>query len=260
MYTESDIIKEYKEIYHDLLDYEKLKKVLPTLNFLNKNVNFDEIELLNTIDVLFDFCDNSLLNKINNETITLLIKILGTNNLKNKILYFPILLKHLLFPYNLNKCNNEFDIIVFLSQFDFFTDLMCINLNKKNLELVKKYNVELYELIKNYKIIIKEYENSQLYKKISLNDKLVINATLSHLKTILYFNLSLFDYKYELMYKVFNNIITNYIGYLYECCQYDIYSDTINLKIDPHNILNEYKLCYDLINQEYNESIKKKRM
>ena len=259
MYSEKNILEIYKKNFEKEVDSHKVKNILPKIYLITKNYSMDEIDLLNIVDTLIEFNDNNMLDKINEETIKLLKTITASNDIKEDVPYFSLLLKHLLLPFYLNKCDSSYNLSVFLNQFDCLTDLMSINLDDNELEIVKKYNLELYELVKNYKLVINDYENSDLYKYSSLNDKLVINTTLSHLKTMLYFNLSMFEYKYELVKKVFNNIISNYVDYLYECSQYDIYSDSINLRINPKNVLNEYKLCFDLIKQEYNPPIKIKR-
>lgn len=83
---------------------------------------------------------------------------------------------------------------------------------------------------------------------------MIINSTLSHLTTILYFCLDKYDYQYDLLEKVFQNIMNNYQEYLFDCRNYGIYTDSVDLVFNPQNVYNEYVICKDMLDREFESS------
>jgi hypothetical protein len=89
---------------------------------------------------------------------------------------------------------------------------------------------------------------------------MIIDNTLLHLTTLLYLNLDEFDYDYDLLVKVFNKIIDNYIDFAFVCSINEIYKDIDNLNPDNENIINEYLLCKDILKCEFKPAIKVKKI
>ena len=88
---------------------------------------------------------------------------------------------------------------------------------------------------------------------------MIIDNTLLHLTTLLYLNLDKFDYNYDLLVKVSNKIIDNYVDFAFVYSINGIYKDIYNLNPDDENIINEYLLCKDILECEFKPTIKVKK-
>ncbi len=256
MYKVDDLKRIYKEVCDE--DVFDIDEIVDKVNLLVKYFNFDDVEIMMLIDTLIEFKNFNQLDKICDESINLFIKSIGFTEECNELNYIPMLLKHFLLPYNMDKCENECYMSMFLCNFDFLTDTMITQLNDDDYEKLKNYNEELNDLLQVYKKIIKEYEESDFYKYSGVNDKLFINNILSHLKTMLYLNLEYFNYDYNLLDKVFNRIINDYDDFSFEYQVYSQYVDSLE-KGDLKVILNEYNICFNMLKREYNPPIVIKR-
>jgi len=259
-----NIIDFYNEVSDEKIDVNGIMPIIPMMKLVLEKVEFDDIEMLSLIDTLLEFKKLGVLDKINEESLKLLSRVIGNDSgfYEEDKSYFCLRLKHLLVPCSLNKCNplNEVtkddELVKYLAEMDIMLNNMAVELNEDDLKLLKKYNEELFNVLICYKDILRKYENIDVEKTNFISDAIIINSTLSHLASMLYFCLDMYEYRYDLMDKVFERIINNYQEYLFDCRNYDIYTDRTNLIFDPSNIYNEYVICKDMLDKEfYHETV-----
>lgn len=256
MYKKNRIINIYNQISDEKIDYNKLSTILPKLYLILNKVELDEIEVVIIIDVLKEFEKYNLLDKINVESIDLINKIVKKNNINLEgNVYFSETIKHILIPYDKNVCDRDYNIVLFLSEFEILLELIYQNLNKKDLVILDKYNHELYEIVLKYK------EIQNIYKQVVYGD-VILSSYMSHLSSILYFRLDLYEYDYDLMKEVFVRLLNNYQSFIDYCCKLGIqknytriYNDMFYIELEYITSNNMLKYVYD---EKKNEKIKRK--
>ena len=132
MYNQNSIINIYNQISDEMITKKDLLPILPKLYIILNKVRLDNVEITKTIDVLKEFQKNNQLDKVNSETIDLINNIVGND--KNELLgslYYPIVVKHALLPYKLNICDKDYNLMMFLSEFEIFIELCCQSLDNK---------------------------------------------------------------------------------------------------------------------------------
>ena len=144
---------------------------------------------------------------------------------------------------------------MFLSEFEIYMELVRQSLNEKELCILGKYNNELKEIIIKYKEVVK------IYKEYNCND-IMLSYIISHLASMLYFNLDRYNHDYNLIVEVFERIINNHQDFVNYCYQEKIDK---NFNINSFNIedtKNEYiisnKMLEYVYNEKKNEKIKRK--
>ena len=258
MYNKKTILGMYNSINEEKINQQEFLLILPKLYLIINKAKLDEVEILNTIDSLEKIKECGKLDKITPELVDLIIKVTKTNFLSlEDSLYFSDSIKHILLPYNLNVCDNEYNLMKFLSLFEMIIELASIRLNKKELLLLDKYNHELKEVIVKYK------EAWSLYKRCVRND-ILLRSMLSHFAVMLYFNSEEFEYNYDLLPIINENIIENYQAFIDYCCSYEIHKKYYRQDQDIAVDLDiEYIVSYDMLKYLYNylksdEKIKRK--
>lgn len=258
----NNIIKNYNELSDEKIDNDSINPIMPAMELIISKIDFDDIEMLSLIDTLKRFESLGLISKINEESLYLLARVIGNEEsfYDEDKSYFCLRLQHLLIPFNLNKCypeseiTKDAEIVKHLSEMDIMLNNMSLELNDNDFKLLKKYNEELFNILLCYKSIIKQYENIDVENTNFISDGIIINSTLSHLATMLYFCLEKYDYQYDLLEKVFKNIMNNYQEYLFDCRNYGIYTDSVDLVFNPQNVYNEYVICKDMLDKEHESS------
>lgn len=258
MYNQKKIIELYNTICEEKINKQELFTILPKLYLIINKIPMDEVDLINAIDVLIEIRDLNQLDKITPELIDLIIRI--TKNEKINLegtLYFTIILKHIVLPYKINICDKNYNLMLFLSEFEILIDLINIMLNKKDLIILDKYNHELHEIIMKYKEIRK------IYDRYVIND--VILGTMSlHFATMLYFNLDDYDFEYNLISDLFIQLINNYQQFIDYCCSLGIHKNFTRISDNLSGIEMEYIVSNDMLKYIYqknkDEKIKRKEI
>ena len=256
MYNKEKIIKTYNLVSDEEISKSEINVILPKLYLILNNVKLDEVEIINIIDVLRKINEFGLLNNVTVEIIKLIKKVTKYDylNLQGTI-YFSELLKDVILPYNKNICEKEYNLIMFLSEFEIYMELVRQTLNDSELRILSKYNSELTEIIKKYKEVIKQY------KEYNCSD-IMLSYTISHLASMLYFNLDKYNHDYNLIVDVFERIINSHQEFVNYCYQEEINK---NFNINSFNIEDtkkEYiisnKMLEYVYNEKKNEKIKRK--
>lgn len=244
---------------------EELLIILPKIELITGKLDFDEKSIIELIDTLIQFKKLNILETINEETISLLSKSLGNDQglFSEDIPYLCKRLKHILIPSHLNHCDDENNMVPFLIEFDMMINTMIVNFNQNDYIILNKYNSDLCEVLIRYKKILEKYNDG--FDETLISDTIIINTSISRLITMLYFGLKMYDYNFDLVYKVFDKIMNNYDDYLLNCYAYGIYQDIIDRNIqdkektlslfNPENVLNEYLICKDMLDKEFNPPI-----
>ena len=205
--------------------------------------------------LLNELSNNKVINKINDELLDLISRILGN---EDKVIYlediehFISILKNITLPFYKNKCEKKEELSTFLKDFDKMINLMTINLQEKDYEILYKYNKELINVIQEYIKILDIYQFSDG----NISDTKIITATLSHLVVIMYLSMDEYDYDRNVLEKVFLKIINNYEEFLYECRILGYFKEDEELVIDDEQVLKDFTLCSELLKQEYYPPIK----
>ena len=255
MYNKKTILGIYNSVSDEKIDQNELLTILPKLYLIMNKVKMDEIEIIRIIDTLEEIKKLGQLDKISPEIIDLIIRITKKDNIDlDGTLYFSVILKHVLLPYNLNICDKEYNLMVFLSEFEIFIELVSKMLNKKDLMILDKYNHELKEVIMHYK------EAMSFYKKYVVND-VILSTMISHFATILYFYLDDYEYNYNLITQITGNIIYNYQAFIDYCCSLGIHKNFTRINSDLSGIELEYIVSNDMLKYLYdnNKELEKKK-
>ena len=259
-YTVDDLKRIYAESLNNELSYKELKDIKKELTLLCQITEFDSFALEDIICTLLYFKKLNILDKINNESISLLRQITFGNKEEtysdSNTIFLNKYLRDLLLPFNYNHCDKEYNILYFLSETDTFINLIRNNCQRDGFITLKKYNSHLYEIAIRYYQIMEELEASNYYILGGLKDRIIFASTLSHLASLLYLSLDEYDYDYDLLIRTWNNIIENFIDYLITCEDYKIYQD---LSPSENELKNEYELSLKLLRQTHNPPIKIKR-
>ena len=255
MYNKKQIKSMYKDFNGNEIDNNILEIIIPKLYLILNKTELDEIEMLTIIDDLIEINNLGLLNNINVEIINIINKISSDDILNlSGTLYFSQTLKNILIPHDKNICDKEYNLTMFLSEFELLLDLISKKLNKKELVVLDKYNHELTEIIKKYR------EVKAIYKQIVYND-VMLDSMISHFATMLYFKLDEYDYDYNLIMEVFERIVNKYQEFIDYCCSLGIHKNYTRIEKDIDNIKLEYIIGNDMIkyvHDEKKEKIKRK--
>ena len=253
MYNQKKIIEIYNQISDDKIDKEDLLKILPKLYLIMNKVELDDIDLINIIDVLKEIRNLNLIDMITPEIIDLVNRITKNDKINLEgTLYFPVILKHVILPYNKNNCDKDYNLIVFLSEFEILIELINKMLNKKDIDILDKYNHELKEVSLRYK------EARKLYDKYVIND-VILRAMLSHFATMIYFNLDDYDGDYDLIIEILYNIISSYQEFIDYCCSLGIHKNFTRISNDLSGIEMEYIVSNDMLKHLYNSKKEEKK-
>lgn len=246
------IIKQYNDKSGSKINIHEDLDILAKINLIMDKINLQSDELINLLQTLQLLKKTKLIENVNDESLYLLSRICGNVSgfSKEDSSYFCIRLKYLLLPYKMNNFSKE-DMMKNLMEFDIMINNIVLELNDMELLIIKKYNEELYNVIMIYKNICNKYQEKCTIDNSSIVDNIIIDTTLSHLVTMFYLCLNMYDYQYDLLEKAFDSIINNYQEYLYRCRVYDIFSDKINLVFNPTNIYNEYAICKEILDKQF---------
>ncbi len=254
--------EELLEIYNGNNKFKELEPINDTLKDLFKIVDFDEYIVNDLIETALYFKKLNILNKINNETISLLRQIVFGNKdeiFKNdNSMFLSKYLKYLLLPFNYNYCDKEYNLEYFLGEFDVFINLIIDNCNMEDYINLCKYNNELYEIIGRFYKIKNDLFETNLFIYSSIKEKMILNGMLSHLTTLLYLSINDFDYNYDLLNETFNDILNNIFDLFIVCDDNKLFQDII--PSDENEIIREYEFCLNLLKHKHENKIKRRNL
>ena len=251
--TISKFLNVYNEISEKKLDSKEFITIFPKFSLILNNFTLDIFEMIKLTDVLLEFKNNNQLDKINNETIELIKKITNSKlyNLEGS-LYLPILIKHMLISFDINKCEKEYDTILHISKFETLLELITMRFQKKDYDLLQKYNSELSELVLQYK------KNIDLYKT-KIKGEIILSMMISHLYSIFYFNQLEYDNDYNKMDLMVNNLINNYQQFINYCYNEGIIDNFSKIMLEPDEIKKEYSVSKKMLDYTFDNLNKKKK-
>ena len=249
----SKFLKIYNEISEKKLDSKEFITIFPKFSLILNNFTLDIFEMIKLTDVLLEFKNNNQLDKINNETIELIKKITNSKlyNLEGS-LYLPILIKHMLLSFDINKCEKEYDTILHISKFETLLELITMRFQKKDYDLLQKYNSELSELVLQYK------KNIDLYKT-KIKGEIILSMMISHLYSIFYFNQLEYDNDYNKLDLMVNNLINNYQQFINYCYNEGIIDNFSKIMLEPDEIKKEYSVSKKMLDYTFDNLNKKKK-
>jgi len=242
------IFKLYNSVSDKEIKEEDIKMLLPKLGIILSNIKLDNIEIIDLIDTLLEFEKYNRLDDINIETINILVTIVRINkNELEETLYFPLLLKLLLLPYNIIQNQDKNEIILFLSEFELLLDLF-LKIDVKNKQILLKYNEEFVKVVSEYNKAISLCRNNK-------QCDLMLEIMISHLSSLLYFNQVFYNKNYELIVLITQRIIDNYNDFVNYLKKENV-TDNI-IKVDS-DIIKEYEVCKKMLDFIYTKEEKRK--
>ena len=196
----------YEGMYNKELIYDDFMTIFPKLKMIVKKEFFEGNEVIELINELLLFKEKKLLDRINEETIEFAIKIYYQQPLYALLSQFSLnknlILRHLLIPYNMNKCEKNNETYSHMSGFEYFF----VNIGEyalshvEYLEIVRKYNNDLYNLILYAGLC------SDLVER-KTKEQILISNIVIHLFSIFYFKQDDYDNDFSLISNVINNIV-----------------------------------------------------
>ena len=251
MYSEMNILEVYNRISENKISIEDFLVILPKIHTILTKIDLDMVEIIELVDTLLIFKNNNKLNNINEESIKLLVKIIKTEkSIIDGNLYFNLKLKFLLLPFDLNKCEKE--ILLFLSEFEVFLDLISKVSTNNDYNMLWKYNEELVMLMFEYKKVVNLYQDNNKYN-------LINSTTLSHLASLFYFNQDEYGKDSIFFYKLAKKLLENNSDLVKYYINEGIYHNFGKLILSPKEIEKEYILNKNMLDYEYNQEKEEKR-
>ena len=235
MVNKKRIINIYNEISEEKIDENKLNEIQSELEIILSNVKLDIPEIIELIDVLFEFNELGEKNKINNESVCLVDKIIKKDDFLDSTCYFPLYLKHILLPYNKNKCTSEYDLVMFIGEFEHIQTILNEDLNE-DLKILDEYNPELCQLIYTYHAC-KQRCKDNLFQTI-----------FSHIVSLFYFKLDNYDKDFELLEEITNSFINNYNDYIDYFSEVNIANNINSFNPDSEILKKEYEISEKIVN------------
>lgn len=248
------IVNLYNDISDNKLDESEMNFIIPKLNIIIDKVKLDEIEIIKIIDTLIEIKNKELLDKINPEIIDLIIRITKKDKIDlSGTLYFSVILKHVILPYNKNICDKDYNILLYLSEFEILIELASKMLNEKDLEILEDYNYELKELIVKYKEAMKKYYDSD-------ENNIVLSTMISHFASLIYFYSNEYYNNYDLLVEIVERILNNYQNFVKYCYDNNLDKNFMGFDSDLRGIEKEYIISNDILKYLHNsEKTKIKR-
>ncbi len=253
MVKQEKIVELYNRVSNEKIDNDKLNNIMFYLKLIDDKFELDIVRIIEIIDVLFEFNKNNLLHLINNESIDLLMKIVNKDDvIVDETIYLPILLKHFLFPYSLNKCQNDYDLYDnFLAEFENMLESIDKSFTINDLETLTKYNSELKDLIISYRNCFNIYREK-------IGNDLILHTFLSHIIGIYYFKQDAYERKDEILEEITYLLSDNYQDLINYCINEGIIDNFSNLELDSIKLKKEY-LCSNSILEYFYNNKKVKR-
>lgn len=252
MIDKNELEEMYDAISDIKLDDVTLELILPKIEIIKSKIDLDDVDLVNLVDVLLEFNQLGMMDKINDESLSLLCKIININDsIIDETIYVPILLKHLLIPYNLNKCQNEYDLSPFMAEFENMLESINKVFSFDDYKVLNKYNSELSNLMISYKKCHEIYENG-------VNQELILSTILSHIMGLFYFKMDDYNQKYELLEEITASLVDNYQGFIDYCIVNNIIDNFDRINLSSEQINKEYRISNDILDYAFsNEKIKR---
>lgn len=257
-----DLIELFDKISKEKMEDSKKKVIIDKILLFNQYIEISPISLINVVEKFINIEKLGFIDKINEDLFVLLKNILCKNK-EGKIneedgLYSLDYLYYLVIPYNVIKCENEYDLQKFLGEFEIMVSYIEDDDSFLDMEKLRLYNEELYNIIL-FRIswILKNINNDKL-KKGSFHDLLIIETTLSHLMTIYYFSYDKYGENTCILEDAYNIILDKFDRLKEYFKEKNVYSDLLSNSFGcTNNILREYEICKEILD-DLNEKNKKK--
>ena len=247
------ILENYNKISNKPLNNDDFLIIFPKIILILNKINIDEVGMVELIDVLLEFKELNKIDQITEESIKIVIKAIKNTKVNLEgVLYFPLILKHMLLPYQLDKCDEEYNLLLFLSEFDILVESISKVFEKKDFEVLFKYNQELVKTIIEYK------KAQKIYKECPYN-QYILSTMISHLVTTFYFNQGNYDNKYDLIVTITKNIVDGYQGFINYCYNEGIYENFTKIYLEEDKIQKEYIVSQNMLDYAYEIEKEEKR-
>lgn len=233
----------YNSVSEKKLDIEKFRIISSKIQLIIKYFSFEKIEMIGLIDVLVFFQEKNQLERINRETLSFIKKLTDSS------LYSPIIIKHILLPSYINKCENEEQELYHISTFETVLEMMNKFCKMEDYNVLNKYNDRLCELLLHYK------KAMDLYTK-NIQKEVKLSTILSHIFSIFYFNEDEYHNDYIKLTTLYENSINNYQDIVDYCSYEGISNNFTSVFLTEEELQKEYIACKKMIDYIFNNKEK----
>lgn len=243
----------YSDIISRLFDKKystkEISSILPKIKLFCDKFNIDGEELRQTIDLLIEIKRMNRLEMVNSESLNF-IEYLYNFQLMNgmPILTYYEITKHILIPYNLNKCDDESRVYSYQAKIELLMSILeGIVASGNNFEMfltLSKYNKELYDIALLQGKIGFKLENNRMLDPLTI-------STVSHLFGVFYINQDKYKKDSSILEDIVDNIISNPE-------KFKEYCEQVGIVTNPR-IKEDLNLIYLGINELLDASFEKKK-
>lgn len=239
------ILEIYYRVSRKKIDVDDLVSVLPKVQLMLTKIKLDNVEIVNLIDVLVDIKKVNMLDKVTSESLDLIVNSVCEDNGRiDRSIYLPLMVRHILLPYNVNRCDNKNELLLFLSQYEMVVELIIKFFKEKDYIILEKYNPELADVIDAYR------NTMRLYKTI-IGKEYVLCNIIAHMSTMLYFKLDEYNFDYGLVEETASRLMDNYDEFIDYCQKEDILDNFRNYFVSMENIQKEYVVSEKFLKYTY---------
>jgi len=258
-----DLINIFDGIKYPEIDENKKLIIIDKIILYNQYIELSRLSLIKVIENFIKLDNLGLIDKIDDNLFILLKKILGKKD-NNKIkevesLYILDYINYLVLPYNVNNCENEYELKKFLGEFEIMVSYIEADDSFLDMEKLKTYNKDLYDII-IFRIswYMSNIHNNDNFKRLNYRDQILIDTTLNHLMTIYYFSLDKYQNDINILMNAYDAVINNFDNLKTYCRENNLYNDILaGGLINDSKILDEFEYCKDILDG-LNEKNKKK--
>ena len=247
-----DLTIVFNKICKNEIDETRKKTIIDKIMIYGNYVELGSISLLCVIESFININKLGFIDKIDDNLFVLLKNILGKKNNKKiteeEGIYLLDYLNYLVIPYNILKCEKDYDLPKFLGEFEIMVSYIEDDDSFLDMEKLKSYNEVLYNLIKFRIEWYMKNINNEVLRNGNVQDQLIIETTLSHLMTIFYFSLDKYNGDYTILGNSYDIIVNNCMRLKDYCKKNNLYNDMfLSGFIVNNHILKEYEFCKHIL-------------
>lgn len=246
------ILKLFNKIYNIEMEENRKYKIIDKIIMFDKYIELSPISLLNVIETFVNIEKLGFIDKIN-ENLFALLKNIICKNKDGKVreddgLYVLDYINYLVIPYNVIKCENEYDLPKFLGEFEILVSYIEDDDSFLDMEKLRNYNEKLYNIIIFRISWIMKNINNDIFKNSNLKDMIIIETTLAHLMTIFYFSFDEYGQNIDILKNSYDVVLENYDRLKEYCKEKNIYNDLLsNNMVSNDNALVEFEFCKEIL-------------
>ena len=249
------------KLYGDKIDMMSKDLIADKVLLYNKYISVSSRNIFDVIDCFVYFNRLNVLEKINDNLFVLMKRLLGIKNNNENNINFLDYLKYMVIPYNLLNCDKEDELLKFFGDFETFISLIQHYGSLLDIEMIKSYNNDLYNIVSFKNNKEKELINKGKISNMGFKENIILTTTLFHLLTVFYLKLDVYHKDYDIISKGYDVVYENLDRLIDYCKINNMYNDVLsNDFLLKKNCLEEFvfsRKILDSLNEENKRKVKK---